>query len=375
MDKSPDSMPPKLLKPNAGILSAAIGRPVLFFASDNSAGAHPKISEALSKHSIGYAAPYGDSNLDKKVQARFSEIFEREVSVFFVGTGTAANSLAIAAEAKPGGIALCHSGAHVIEDECGAPELYSGCRLAPVGGQFGKIDPNLLREAFGQFIPGFVHHGRPTMVTITQVNETGCVYSLDEVREIKTIASNNNVSLHMDGARFANGLVALGASPAEMTWKAGIDYLSFGGTKNGCWCAEALVCFDLEKAEEIHFLRKRAGQLFSKSRFIAAQFDVYFADDLWLELAQHSNQMAAKLASHIAGSSTMKLGWKPEANEVFALMTKEKAAALRSGGAQFYEFPIPAAHRDMVEEGQDLYRFVTSFSTTEQDVEDFARLL
>jgi threonine aldolase len=327
------------------------------------------------RHSGGYAASYGAGELDKLVEQRFNEIFEHEVSVFFVATGTAANSLAIAAEARPGGIALCHTGAHVIEDECGAPELYSGCRLAPVGGKQGKIDPDQLRQAFGQFIPGFVHHGRPTMVTITQANESGCVYSLDEIAEIRAITSENKVALHMDGARFANALASLDISPAEMTWKTGVDYLSFGGTKNGCWCAEALVCFDPAKAEEIHFLRKRAGQLFSKSRFIAAQFEAYLRDDLWLELARHSNEMARQLAEKISLYNDLSIPWQPQANEVFVVMEVERAKRLQARGAWFFDFPIPPAHRNLVGEGQNLYRFVTSFSTTSEDIGNFSKLL
>ena len=218
---------------------------------------------------------------------RFTEIFEREVAVFFVGTGTAANSLSLAAFNQPGGISFCHREAHVIEDECGAPEyligrLAAACRRWRAG---QASTPDNLERAIGRFAPEFVHCGRPMAVSITQATEVGTVYSLDEIEAISAIAKQHDLPLHMDGARFANALVALDTTPAEMTWKRGVDILSFGGTKNGCWCAEAVVLFDLDRAEELAFLRKRAAQLFSKSRFIAAQFDAYFEDDLWLETA------------------------------------------------------------------------------------------
>lgn len=343
----------------------------MYFASDNTAGVHPAISENLMKHSGGFAASYGASDLDKAVTQIFSKIFEKDVSVFFVATGTAANALALAANSKPGGVAMCHSEAHVIEDECGAPELFTNSgRLAPVDGKFGKIDPNALKKQFAKFDPDFVHHGRPTTVSITQSTEIGTTYSLDEISAISNLCKENNTAFHMDGARFANGLVSLGVSPAEMTWKAGVDFLSFGGTKNGCWCAEALICFEPELAYEIGFIRKRAGQLFSKSRFIAAQFEAYFENDLWLTSAQHANHMSAKLAAKIDQSNCVRLAWPVQTNEVFAIMNVEVAQKLRDKGAVFFEWITPKAHSDLLGDSEQIYRFVTSFATKDKDVDD-----
>jgi len=248
----------------------------MYFASDNWAGAHRSIAERLLRESDGFAAAYGASDLDRRVERRFAEVFEREVAVLFVGTGTAANSLSLASVQRPGGITFCHSEAHVIADECGAPDFFSGARLLGVPGAEGKIDPARLSAKIAAFPQTAVQHGRATAVTITQATEAGTVYSLKEIDEIAAIARKDKLPLHMDGARFANALVSLGVSPAEMTWKRGIDMLSFGGTKNGCWCAEAIVFFNPERAKEMPFIRKRAAQLFSKSRFIAAQFDAYF---------------------------------------------------------------------------------------------------
>ena len=212
-------------------------------------------------------------------------------------------------------------------------------------------------------------------VSITQATEVGTVYGLDEIKAIAAVASRYSLPLHMDGARFANALVSLGATPAEMTWKSGVDIVSFGGTKNGCWCAEAIVLFDLDKAREMAFIRKRAAQLFSKSRFIAAQFDAYFRDNLWLETARHANAMAQRLASAFREGRNTRLAWEPQANEVFAVMETGLAEELKSRGAVFYPWEAPAVWDAKPEAGEALYRFVTSFATTADDVDRFAALV
>jgi threonine aldolase len=348
----------------------------MFFASDNWAGAHKSIAERLLAESAGFAAAYGVSDLDRKVEARFCEIFEREVAVFFVATGTAANSLSLASVQRPGGVAFCHSEAHVIEDECGAPEFFSGsARLVPVPGEAGKIDPAALSARIAGFPEDAVHHGRATAVTITQATEIGTVYSLPEIGEISAIARKRGLALHMDGARFANALVALNATPAEMTWKRGVDILSFGGTKNGCWCAEAIVFFDPGKAKEMPFIRKRAAQLFSKSRFVAAQFDGYFEGGLWLDLARHSNDMADRLRAGIGASNAARLAWPTASNEIFAVVTRNAARIAEEKGAKFYEWPVPAATPELVADNEKLIRLVTSFATTEADVDGFLKCL
>lgn len=346
----------------------------MFFASDNWAGAHKSIAERLLAESAGFASAYGTSDLDRKVEARFSEVFDRDVSVFFVATGTAANSLSLASVQRPGGITFCHSEAHVIEDECGAPEFFSGsARLVAVAGEAGKIDPAKLSVKISGFPEDAVHHGRASAVTITQATEIGTVYSLPEIGEIATIAKTRNLPLHMDGARFANALAALGATPAEMTWKRGVDILSFGGTKNGCWCAEAIIFFNPDQAREMPFIRKRAAQLFSKSRFIAAQFDAYFENGLWLDLARHSNGMADRLRAGIGASNSARLAWPTASNEVFAVITRTAAKTAEEKGAKFYEWPIPGATPELVSE--TLIRLVTSFATTEADVDGFLKCL
>ena len=348
----------------------------MFFASDNWAGAHPRIAENLARHAAGFAPAYGSSDLDKAVERTFCEVFEREVAVFFVANGTAANSLAMTAAMRPGGVAFCHREAHMIADEGGAPEYLSGGgRLCPVDGALGRMDPANLEAEIGRYPAQFVHAGQPTAISITQATEIGTVYSLDDIAAMSEIARRHGLPLHMDGARFANALVSLEASPAEMTWKRGVDIVSFGGTKNGCWCAEAVVFLDPDKAREFPFIRKRAAQLFSKSRFIAAQFEAYFHDRLWLETARHSNAMAQRLAGHVRASAHARLGWEPQANEVFPIVKLAKVEELKAKGAAFYPWSTP--HRLTREIGEDetLCRFVTSFATTEEEVDRFGELV
>jgi threonine aldolase len=346
------------------------------FASDNWAGAHPKIAASLVANAAGFAVAYGASDLDRRVGEKFNEIFEREVAVFFVATGTAANSLALASVNRAGGVTFCHREAHMIEDECGAPEyLTGGSRLHAVDGTLGKIDPQKLKSAMAKFDPGFVHAGRPMAVSITQASEVGTVYSLDEISAVAEICRDNGIPLHMDGARFANALASLDASPAEMTWKRGVDIVSFGGTKNGCWCAEALVFLDPAMAREAPFVRKRAAQLFSKSRFVAAQFDSYFEGGLWLETARHANAMTARLAGHVRGSKRLRLAWEPQANELFAIIDRGLMERLQAAGIVFYEWHAPHGFYGEISASEVMCRFVTSFATTEAEVDRFGELI
>ncbi|NJA04724.1 low specificity L-threonine aldolase [Methylococcaceae bacterium WWC4] len=346
------------------------------FASDNWAGAHPAIAQQLLAASAGFAAPYGASELDRAVEQRFNELFEREVAVYFVGTGTAANSLALAAINRPGGVTFCHREAHMLEDECGAPEFFThGARLAAVDGELGKLDPAKLAAEIRRFPADFIHAGQPMAVSITQASEIGTVYRPDEIAAIAEVAQTHGLPLHMDGARFANALVALNLTPADMTWKLGVDIVSFGATKNGCWCAEALVFMNPAAAKDLPFIRKRAAQLFSKSRFIAAQFQAYLHDGLWLALARHANAMAARLQQGIAASARARLAWPAEANEVFAILTKADAARLRSAGAVFYPWNPPHAVPGLLAEHETLVRLVASFATQPDDVERFIDVL
>ncbi len=348
----------------------------MYFGSDNWAGVHPAVANSLTAHSDGFAAAYGTSDIDRAVERRFNEIFERDVAVFFVGTGTAANSLALAAINRPGGVTLCHRECHMIEDECGAPEYFTGgARLHPVDGANAKMNPEKLVRELKRFPPDFVHAGQPMAVSITQATEAGTVHSLAEIAAISDVAKAHGLPLHMDGARFANALVSLDCTPAEMTWKSGVDIVSFGATKNGCWMAEALVFLNPETAKQLPYIRKRAAQLFSKTRFIAAQFDAYLADDLWLKSARHANAQSTKLASIFRQAEGTRLAWEPQANEVFAVLSQARIAQFEAAGAKFYPWNAPHGMEDSFNDDEQLCRFVTSFATTDEHVADLAALI
>ncbi len=346
------------------------------FSSDNWAGAHPAIAENLARRATGYETAYGDGTLDKTVARTFSDIFEREVAVFYVATGSAANALALTSVSKPGGLVFAHREAHILEDECGALEhLSGGTRIFPVDGANGKMSGEALRAAIDRFAGEFVHAGRPAAVSLTQATEAGTVHSLDELAALASTAKEFGLPVHMDGARFANALVSLGCTPAEMTWKSGVDLLSFGGTKNGCWCAEAIILFDTARAKDMAFIRKRATQLFSKSRFISAQFEAYFADNLWLRTAKHANAMAARLAGVFRESGSARLAWEPQANEVFAIMKRQTMERMFAAGAAFYDWRPPYGFTGSIDDDEVMCRLVTSFATTEKDVDALAALI
>lgn len=336
----------------------------MIFASDNWAGAHPAISAALAQAAAGFDPAYGSGVLDRKIAERFNEIFEREVAVSFVATGTAANALSMTACSRVGGVAFCHAEAHMNVDEFGAMGFFTaGARTMPVPGALGRIDPEALDRSITRFSNDLAPAGQPMAVTITQATEIGTVYALDDIAAVSAVAKKHRLPLHMDGARFANGLAALDATPAEMTWKRGVDIVSFGGTKNGCWMAEAIVVLDPDLGGDLQILRQRAGQMFSKSRFMAAQFEAYLTDDLWLESARHANAMAARLANTLRASNCVHLAWEPQANEVFAILGREKAEEMRAAGARFHEWGVPQSFDGDVPKGDAIYRFVTSFST------------
>jgi threonine aldolase len=279
----------------------------------------------------------------------------------------------MAAVNRPGGVIFCHRDSHMLEDECGGVEyLTGGARLHGLDGRLAKIDPERLRAALGSFDPAFVHGGQPMAVSITQQNEAGGIYDVGEIKTISAITREHGLPLHMDGARFANALVHLDVSPAEMTWKAGVDLLSFGATKNGCIGAEALVIFDRERVRDAPYLRKRAGQLFSKQRFMAAQFEAYFRNDLWLRTARHANAMADHLRAGIGRSSRIRQAWPTQGNEVFAVLRKDDVTRLQEEGATFHGWKTPSDGYalDMMENDR-LIRLVTSFATRPEDVDAF----
>ncbi|MFF3488627.1 threonine aldolase family protein [Streptomyces sp. NPDC002701] len=330
------------------------------FSSDNAAGASPEIVEAVVRAASGQASPYGSDDVTAGVRRRLSEIFERDVDVLIVSTGSAANALSLAALTPPWGSVLCHRDSHINNDECGAPEFYTaGAKLVALGGDDAKIDAAELRAAV-RHKAGDVHSVEPSAVSVTQATETGAVYTVEEIRALGSLTQEAGLRLHMDGARFAGAVAALGATPAELTWRAGVDLLSFGATKNGTMTAEAIVVFDRSLTAELSFRAKRAGQLASKMRFHAAQLDAYLSDDLWLRNATHANAMAARLQDGLKAVPGVDLLGAAEANILFCRLPRQVTEGLLSDGYAFYH--------DRWEPG--VVRFVASFATAPQDIDD-----
>jgi threonine aldolase len=333
------------------------------FNSDNVVGASPEILAALAAANRDPVASYGEDPITARVAAAFAKLFERKVAVFPVATGTAANALALAAAAPPWGSVYCHREAHVAVDECGAPEFYTGgAKLELLDGSDAKLQPDVLASALANGGKGVVHHVQPAAVTVSQATECGAVYRPAELAALAKIAHDHGCAFHVDGARFANALVTLGCSAADATWRAGVDILSFGATKNGALAAEAIIVFDDKLAETIAFRRKRAGHLFSKMRFLSAQLEAYLADDLWLRNARHANAMAARLADGLGrlANRGVTLMHPVEANELFARLPATVNASLTADGFLFHAWGDPK---------DGVVRLVTSWCTEPKDVE------
>ena len=341
------------------------------FASDNTAPVAPAILDAMVAASRGYARGYGNDDWTLAVERRMAEIFEREVAVFLVPTGTAANALSLAQVTPPWGVVFCHAESHIVTDECGAPEFFGGgFKLAGLPGAGGKIAPPTLKAALAGYGGHSPHQMLAAALSVTQATEAGTIYRTDEIATLGDIAHARSLAVHMDGARFANALVRLNATPAQLTWRSGIDVLSFGATKGGALAAEAVVIFDPARAAFMAERRKRAGHLLSKHRFVAAQFLAYLADDRWLALARHANAMADRLAEKLAAIG-LKPVWPVEANLIFVLLPRRLDAKLKAAGANYY-----VRTSDSLEVGPDhvLVRLVTSFATEAEDIACFVNL-
>ncbi|MFT5111316.1 MAG: threonine aldolase [Parasphingorhabdus sp.] len=328
------------------------------FASDNVSCACPEVMDAVVAANQGIAMSYMEDRHSNKLDSLFSNLFETEVSVFPVVSGTAANALALASITPTYGKVFCHEMSHINTDECAAPEFYSGgAKLIPMTGNAGKITA----EGLAGLIRGRgnVHAAQPATVSLTQSCETGGVYQLEEIQGITQVAHDNGLNVHMDGARFANGLVSLGVSAAEMTWKSGIDVMSFGGTKNGCLAAEAVIFFKPELAHSFPFMHKRAGHLISKMRFISAQLEAYVSNNVWLRNARHANAMAARLSSGFAGINGVDLPFPVQSNEIFANMPRYAIERLNEAGFKVTEGELDETAPP---------RFVTAWNTQEDEV-------
>lgn len=340
-------------------------------ASDNVAGASRPVLQALLDANNAAQTPYGGDDHSLRAQAMLAEIFEHEVTVFLVATGTAANALALAALAPPWGAVFCHEESHVMEDECGAPEMFSdGAKLVGIAGVAGRIPEQGLRDALARYPRGVAHQVQPAALSLSQVTEAGTLYSLEQIGSLTAIARQAGLACHLDGARFANALVALDTSPARLTWRAGIDVVSFGATKNGCLACEAVIFFDKALAEDFVFRRKRSGHTLSKGRFLGAQLCAYLADGHWLDNARHANDMAARLAQGLAGIEGARLAWPCQANEIFVVLPADIEQRLRHAGFVM----APWSSRSLgpgfdIGPAERFVRFVTAFNTAPDDID------
>jgi threonine aldolase len=325
------------------------------FRSDNTGRAAPEILDALIRANSGTALGYGADEWTARLQERFSELFETTVRVFPVATGTAANALSLAAISPSWGLVFCSAIAHINTAETNAAGFFGGgLKLAPVAGDQGKVDAAALAQVLTGFPPGQLHRGQPAAVSLTQASDLGAVYRLDEVRAVAEVAKSRGLALHMDGARFANALARLQCSPAELSWRAGIDILSFGATKNGGAFADAIVVFNSAIAEGLAVQLRRAGQVWSKMRFASAQLMAYIENGLWLRLATQSNRTAARIAAGIDG---VRLVAPVEANEIFLDLPDGVMDALEADGFQFYR------------RSATLARFVCRFDVTDSEAD------
>ena len=328
------------------------------FSSDNVTGACPEVMDAIVAANEGIVESYGNDKWSLNLQKKLSEIFETDVVVFPVVSGTAANALALSVLSPAFGKIFCNELSHINTDECGAPEFFSGgAKLVTMSSDDGKINAKDLSQNIRG--TGIVHLAQPAAVSITQACETGTVYQLEEIKSIAETAHEHGLKVHMDGARFANAIVSLDVSPAEMTWKSGIDVLSFGGTKNGCLTAEAVVFFKPELVGNFPYLHKRSGQLLSKMRFVSAQLEAYISNDVWLRNARNANNMAKLLSEGLAKFPDIKLAYTTQSNEVFVHLTSSTINLLNAKGYNVSEDEL---------DGKSV-RFVTAWNTVSDDID------
>jgi threonine aldolase len=337
-------------------------KPARSFASDNNAGIHPEILKAIAAVNHGHTVGYGDDPYTASAIRKFKKHFGQDSEVFIVFNGTAANCLSLKALSESFHAVICTEAAHIYTDECGAPEKFTGCKLIPIPTTDGKLTLDSVRHAYHGI--GDQHHVQPRVISITQCTEMGTVYLPEEVRNLARFAHERNMFLHMDGARIANAAVSLGLSLREATRDLGVDVLSFGGTKNGAMGAEAVVFFNRRLAENFLYVRKQGMQLASKMRFISAQFEALFSNDLWRKNAEHSNRMAALLQKEISRIPQVKIVYPVEANGVFAQIPRQAIAKLH----RRYFFYV-------WNEEQSVVRWMCSFDTTEDDVKNFAKFV
>ena len=332
------------------------------FASDNNSGVHPDIFDAMIRANEGHTIAYGDDRFTESAVRKFKDHFGEEIEVFFVFNGTAGNVLGLTSVANSYHAVICSEKAHMNIDECGAPEKFSGCKLLPVETPDGKIDLDGIKKQMKGI--GFEHHVQPRVVSVTQATELGTVYTTEEIRVIADYSHENELYLHMDGARLSNAAVCLGTDLRAITADAGVDVLTFGGTKNGMMYGEAVVFFNPDCSKDFKYIRKQGMQLGSKMRFISAQFEAFLSNDLWRRNAEHSNRIAQILYAGLQSIQEIRITQEVQTNAVFAVMPRELIPVLKKKYF-FYDW----------NEDIDEVRWMTSFDTTEEDINCFVDAL
>jgi threonine aldolase len=332
------------------------------FASDNNAGAHPEVLKELGLINAGHEIGYGGDRYTQEARELFKQYLGTDAEVYFVFTGTAANVLGITSVTRSWNSVVTACTAHLNTDECGAPEKYTGCKVLTVDTPDGKITVDMIEKHMHGF--DFEHHAQPKVISITQSTEMGTVYTVEEIKAIAGFAHSKGLLLHMDGARLANAAVSLGLPFKAFTTDAGVDVLSFGGTKNGLMAGEAICFLKPGMADDFKYIRKQGMQLASKMRFISAQFIAYFRNDLWKECASHSNAMAAILADKLKGIKDIHITQKVQSNGIFVIIPHDVAERVRK---EYFFYPW--------DESKSEYRLMCSWDTTEEDIDDFVKLL
>ncbi|RUT78220.1 threonine aldolase family protein [Ancylomarina longa] len=332
------------------------------FASDNFSGVLPEVMNALQEANQGHVMAYGGDPYTDSAINKFKHLLGNNIDVYFAFNGTGANVIGLSTLSQSYHSIICPSSAHIQVDECGAPDKFTGCKVIPIDTPDGKLSPKLILPQLHGF--GFEHHSQPKIISITQCTELGTIYQPEEIKAICDLAHQHNMYVHMDGARLANAVVSLGVDVKEITANAGVDVLSFGGTKNGMMLGEAVIFFNPELSKEAKYIRKQSMQLCSKMRYIGAQFDAMLSNDLWLKTARHTNKMAKLLETEVAKIPQVKITQKVEANGIWAIIPKDKIENLQNE----YFFWI-------WDENAGEVRWLCSFDTTEEDIHSFVELL
>jgi threonine aldolase len=339
-----------------------LAKPTRSFASDNNAGIHPEILDAITRANQGHVVAYGADPYTHSAIAKFQEHFGADIDVFFAFNGTGANVLGLESLTRPYNAILCSDYAHIYMDECGAPEKHTGCKLIPLPHEDGKITVEAVRHAYHGI--GDQHHVQPRVIAITQATEMGTVYQPEEIQALARFAHEHDMFLHVDGARIANAAASLGQTLRQATRDLGVDVLSFGGTKNGIMGGEAVIFFDRSLGKDFLYFRKQGMQLASKMRFIAVQFEALLTNDLWRRSAEHSNRMARLLEKELKTVSQVRIVWNVESNGVFAQIPRHAIDKIKE---RYFFYP-------WIEE-ECIVRWMCSFDTTEEDVKDFVAVV